>query len=109
MAKVNYDEVELPAGRTEVDFGQVNIRSAVLRQALQRFQINRIARVVPTAVKGDTLRILPDGTRIKLTDFFDLYLLTFPDNISVDSVVTALQRLAPVIYARGGNLDDRWR
>lgn len=98
MVKFKYDEAELPEGKVESDFARVDIRSAALKEALQRFGVSRFARVVSNAVRGDTLRTLPDGRQIKLTDFSQLYLLTFPETIPVDSVIAVLQRRDEVIY-----------
>lgn len=99
MVKFKFDEIELPAGETKADFGRVTIRSVDLKRILQSFEIDQFAKVVPTAVKGDTLRVLPDGRTVKIHDFSQLHLLRFPKEISVDSVVTVLQEFDQVIYA----------
>lgn len=99
MVKFKYDEIELPQGRGEAEFDRVSIRSVALKQILQRLQVDRFRQIVPTVVKGDTVRTLPDGTTIKLADFSQLYLLTFPPALPVDTVLAALENVEPIIYA----------
>ncbi len=99
IVKFKYDEIELPQGETRAEIGRVSFRSATLNRVLQRFKINHFARIVPAAVKGDTLRVLAKGAIVKLADFSQIHLLSFPEDISVNSVVAALQELDQVVYA----------
>lgn len=93
LVKFHYNEVQLPLKVSEAGFNQVQIRSSKLKKALEKLQVKKFYKVVPQAVRGDTIRISPDGITIRVPDFSLLYKLTYPENIPIDTVLSVLNNL----------------
>jgi len=70
-----------------------------LQSLFTDLQVDSIFKVVPFAIRGDTIRILSDGTVLKLEDFSLLFKITFSLKINIDSMVTKLSRIPDVFYA----------
>jgi len=99
LVKCNYDVINFPQNRLIASINEISINSEKLQSLFTDLQVDSIFKVVPFAIRGDTIRILSDGTVLKLEDFSLLFKITFSLKINIDSMVTKLSRIPDVFYA----------
>jgi hypothetical protein len=99
LVKLEYEQLVFPQGRPSALLNEVVVKSQQIRNTLAGFGVDSIYKVVPQAIKGDTLLFLPDGMKVRIPDFSQLFKFTFSESIPVDTIVKKFNGLPQVIYA----------
>jgi hypothetical protein len=92
--------------RGTVPLDRLSIPSQVLRQALNRFGVQSLAKAMPDFGDADTVRIAEDGRRISIPKFSRIFRIQVPDRAQIDSAIAALSRVPGLFFAER-NMDAK--
>lgn len=93
--------IEFPDNETRrtVSFEEVAISNYVLVDFLKHLKAKSFKKVFPNAIPDDTLRILEDGSRVRLKDLSRYYVVEFVSTINVEAVAESLRGFQDIKYA----------
>lgn len=90
--------VSLPEGQTRTSIDQATMPSHI-RDVLQAYDAQEIAKGMPNFQKSDTLRILSDGRRVRAPEWTNLFVITLSSGAQRETLVQQLAGFPEVLSA----------
>ena len=99
--------LEFPVGeRDAVLVERLTIPSQELRQAFNRFGIDKLAKAIPDFNEADTIRVSEDGRLVSVPRFSRIFRIQVSDKSKIDSVIAVLSRVPGILFAEK-NMDAK--